>query len=238
VRLYPNIGVDPAFEILTTSQYSLTYNLPVGTSTFTFNVQSQNGLWFSNYTMAITRDPSDSAYLISCDYVPTSPFITQAAAFNGGLLFYTMHVMNAVNYLNFTAMDQDTGTMSFLGWYLGTPVPDGNVLPRSRISQMQLGVPSKPVSLSVPFTTINIVACAQDGITNLTYTFNVTRDVNFTPTDYFPIRRFDLLNLLLFSFFSFLFSHPTLLLYLTYCSIRWIQPLLDQSYNNRFRRII
>jgi hypothetical protein len=124
-------------------------NLPVGVSTFRINVQSQKWPVDSNYTMEISRDPSDSAYLATLDYVPQSPIITQAALFVGSLFSYTMHVANPVKYLNFTATDQDTGTMSFLGWYIGPTIPDGNY-PRSQISRMQLGVMSASVPLAVP----------------------------------------------------------------------------------------
>jgi hypothetical protein len=136
--------------------------LSVGPNTINVVVTAQDGSTTGTYTIIVTRAGSTNASLSGL----TLSQGTLTPAFAGGTPSYTASVANSVDSLTVTPTVHDTNATVKVN---GTLVPSGT--------------PSGDIALSVGANTINVVVTAQDGLTALTYTVNVSRaDIYIPPS--------------------------------------------------------
>lgn len=118
-------------------------------------VTAQDGTTTKNYSLNVTRSPSNNA-----DLAALSPSAgTLSPAFNPNVLEYTTNVSTAVTSLTITptlAQANATVTVNEVAASSGNPSPE--------------------IPLTVGITTVSVLVTAQDGITSNTYTLNVTRE--------------------------------------------------------------
>jgi gliding motility-associated-like protein len=128
--------------------------LNVGSNTITTVVTAQDGVTKKNYTITVTRTPSNNAYLLYLS--------VQTATLSPGFAYrtftYTTHVPNSTTSVTVTPSVLDlTATVKVNGTAVVNKTASG------------------PIALAVGANTINIVVTAQDGVTTQTYTMTITR---------------------------------------------------------------
>ncbi len=140
---------------VTSGNPSAAIPLTVGVTPISILVTAQDGTTTRTYTVSVTRAPSSIATLANL----TSSAGTLTPAFSPSTLEYASSVPSEISSLTVTAtVAQLNATLTVNG----AAVTSGN--------------PSASIPLAVGITPISIVVTAQDGITTITYTVEITRE--------------------------------------------------------------
>ncbi len=148
-----------AFSAVASGSACSPLTLNVGANTISIKVTAQDGVTTQTYTLTVNRAPSSNAVLagLALSTGPISP------AFNPSVTSYTAGASNTANSATVTPTTADN-TATVQVQVNGGPLTAANS-----------GSPSGQLALNVGANVINVVVTAQDGVTTMTYTLNVTR---------------------------------------------------------------
>jgi hypothetical protein len=152
----PNAGITINGEAAASGVPYGPVSLNVGINTINVVVTAQDGVTQMTYTVEVTRGPEPSHNADLSDLSLSEG--TLVPAFSPGATGYNAEAPFSVDSVSVTATTAD---------------PNAAITVNGEAAAS--GVPYGPVSLNVGLNTINVAVTAQDGVTQMTYTVEVTR---------------------------------------------------------------